>query len=148
MKKPSTERFQGLAINLAVAIASIVFLLAVVEVALRLTGFRYFLYPEDIEFGKPDPQLLRVGFEEDNDVFWVTPDYTEKLERLRAERPGVLFKDICIVITDGDEFGVISVCRDSIDMPIRYSTTATTLVSLPQSIRIIISSDAATMPSC
>ena len=91
MRKPSTGRFKGLAINLAVAIASIVFLLAVVEVALRLSGFRYFLYPEDIEFGKPDPQLLRVGFEEDNDVFWVTPGYTEKLEGLRAERPGVLF---------------------------------------------------------
>ncbi|MCP4006846.1 MAG: hypothetical protein GY725_21915, partial [bacterium] len=65
-------RLRALAINLAVALLSIALLLAVVEVALRLSGFSYVLYPQDIEFGKPDPQLLAIGFEEDDDVFWVT----------------------------------------------------------------------------
>ncbi len=91
MKSPFGQRLRALAINLGVAILSLVLLLAVVEVALRLSGFSYLLYPQDIEFGKPDPELMAIGFEEDDEVFWVTRDYGEKLARLRSERPGVLF---------------------------------------------------------
>ncbi len=91
MKTPFTQRLRDLAINLALALLSVALLLAVVEVALRLSGFSYVLYPQDIEFGKPDPQLMAIGFEEDDEVFWVTRGYREKLERLRSERPAVLF---------------------------------------------------------
>ncbi len=89
-------RWRTLAVNLGLALVSVLLLAAVVELGLRLTGFSYVLYPGDIEFGKPDPQLLEVGFLEDRDLFWVTRDYPDKLERLRAERPAlVLMGDSC-----------------------------------------------------
>ena len=91
MATPIGRKLRALAINLGLAMFSIVLLLAVVEVALRLSGFSYVLYPREVEFGKPDPQLMAIGFTEDEDVFWVTPDYHEKLARLSGERPGVLF---------------------------------------------------------
>ncbi len=65
--------------------------MAVVEVTLRLTGFSYVLYPEDIEFGRPDPVLLKSVFREDDELFWVSRDYPERLERLGAERPRLVF---------------------------------------------------------
>ncbi len=91
MTTPGGRRPRAAAINLALALASVTLLLAVVEVALRLSGFSYVLYPEDIEFGKPDPKLLAIGFTEDNEVLWVTRGYGEELERLRSERPALLF---------------------------------------------------------
>ena len=84
------DKLRAAAVNLGLSVASVALLLAAVELGLRLTGFSYVLYPEDIEFGKPDPQLLATGFREDRDLFWVTRDYPEKLERLRAERPALL----------------------------------------------------------
>ena len=77
--------------NLGLAAATIVVLLFTVELGLRVTGFSFVLYPEEIEFGKPDPVLLETGFLEDDDLFWVTKDYPEKLERLERERPEIVF---------------------------------------------------------
>ncbi len=91
MKASLPRRLRALAVNLGVALLSVALLLAVVEVALRLSEFSYVLYPRDIEFGKPDPKLMAVGFEEDDEVFWVTRGYGEKLARLREERPALLF---------------------------------------------------------
>jgi lysophospholipase L1-like esterase len=71
-------------------------LLAIFEVTLRLSGFHFVLKPEDIQFGRPEPVMLKTGFLEDDDLFWVQPDYGRKLERLRAERPPlVLLGDSC-----------------------------------------------------
>ncbi|MEM7581905.1 MAG: GDSL-type esterase/lipase family protein [Acidobacteriota bacterium] len=88
---PWRQRARATAINLAVALLSIGVFLAVVEIGLRLNGFSYVLYPEDIEFGMPDPQLMKIGFLPDDDLFWVTPDYPDKLARLRTERPRLIF---------------------------------------------------------
>lgn len=77
--------------NLGLAGGAVVFLLLALELGLRLTGFAYVLYPEEIEFGKPDPVLLATGFLEDDDLFWVTKDYPEKLARLARERPEIVF---------------------------------------------------------
>lgn len=77
--------------NLALLLASVVFFLVIVEVSLRLSGFSFVLYPEDIEFGRPDPVLLKNAFLEDDDLFWVTKDYPEKLARLKEERPPLVF---------------------------------------------------------
>ncbi len=87
----ASPRARALLVNLALALASVVFLLSVVEVTLRLSGFRYVLYPEDIEFGKPDPELMRIGFLPDDDLFWVPKTYFETLEGLRASRPPLIF---------------------------------------------------------
>ncbi len=77
--------------NLAVVSVTVVVLAGIIELTLRLTGFSYVLYPEEIEFGRPDPVLLKTGFREDDDLLWVTRDYPEKLARLRRERPAVVF---------------------------------------------------------
>ena len=82
---------RGIVVNLATALASVLLLLGVVEVTLWATGFSYVLQPEDIEFGKPDPELMRIGFQQDDHLFWVTPDYEEKIARLRQEKPPLLF---------------------------------------------------------
>ena len=77
--------------NLALLAAIVAVLVAVAELTLRATGFSYVLYPEEIEFGRPEPVLLETGFVEDDDLFWVTKDYRQKLERLRRDRPQVIF---------------------------------------------------------
>ncbi|HEX9736110.1 MAG TPA: GDSL-type esterase/lipase family protein [Thermoanaerobaculia bacterium] len=77
--------------NLGLFLGSVAFFLGVVEVGLRLVGFSYVLYPEEIEFGKPEPELLKEAFREDDELFWVTRDYPQKLRRLAAERPEIVF---------------------------------------------------------
>lgn len=90
------DKLRAAALNLGLSVASVALLLAAVEVGLRLTGFSYVLYPQDIEFGKPDPRLMAAAFREDRDLFWVTRDYAQKLEGLHAERPAlVLMGDSC-----------------------------------------------------
>ncbi len=81
---------KGLA-NSGLALGTVAFFLGIIELGLRWSGFSYVLYPEQIEFGKPDPELLATGFLEDDDVFWVTRDYAEKLARLESERPDIVF---------------------------------------------------------
>lgn len=84
-------RVRALLVNLVLAAVSMIFLLGVVEGTLRLSGFRYVLYPEDIEFGKPDPQLMKIGFLPDDDLFWVPKSYFENLRHLQHQRPPVVF---------------------------------------------------------
>ncbi len=86
-----TGRLRGALVNLGLLAATVALLAGVAELTLRLSGFSYVLYPEKIEFGRPEPVLLETGFVEDDDLFWVTKDYRDKLERLRASRPGVIF---------------------------------------------------------
>ncbi|MEO1367651.1 MAG: SGNH/GDSL hydrolase family protein, partial [Acidobacteriota bacterium] len=82
--------WRRLAANLALSAGTLLFLLAVLELTLRLSGFSFVLYPEDIEFGRPDPVMLEVGFTPDDDLFWVTRDYDQKLEALREKKPPLL----------------------------------------------------------
>ena len=98
------SRLRTLAGNLAVAAAAIVLFAAVVEATLRLVGFRYVLYPRDVEFGRPDPVMLATGFEEDQDVFWVRRDYASTLERLRSDPAALIFLgDSCTHLGDYDD---------------------------------------------
>lgn len=80
-----------IAINLGLAVVTLTVLTGATELALRVQGFRFVLYPEQIEFGNPDPVTLKSGFRPDDDLFWVTPAYFEKLGRLTRERPRLLF---------------------------------------------------------
>ncbi|MCP3962996.1 MAG: hypothetical protein GY719_34585 [bacterium] len=97
-------RLRAVAVNLSLVVLSLVVFAAVVEIALRLSGFSFVLYPEEIEFGKPDPVLLEIGFLEDQDLFWVTKGYPEKLEGLRVSRPALLFMgDSCTHLGHYDE---------------------------------------------
>jgi lysophospholipase L1-like esterase len=86
-----SPRLRGLLANLALLAASLFLFLAIVEVTLRLSDFSFVLYPEEIEFGQPNPVLLKDAFLEDDELFWVTQDYPEKLARLHQERPPLVF---------------------------------------------------------
>lgn len=95
---PSTppSRTRALAINLGLMLATVILLLAVVEATLRLTGFEWVLKPEDIEFGRPHREMIRIGFEEDPDLFWVPKTYDQDLRRIQQEQPQwVLLGDSC-----------------------------------------------------
>ena len=101
---PKASRLRALRVNLALSVLSIIVLAAVIELGLRLTGFSYVLYPQEIEFGKPDPELLATGFLPDDELFWVTRDYPEKLARLSTLRPPlILMGDSCTHLGRYDE---------------------------------------------
>ncbi|MEM1206451.1 MAG: GDSL-type esterase/lipase family protein [Acidobacteriota bacterium] len=98
------NRLKAAAANLGLLAATVLLLLGIFEGTLRLSGFSYVLYPQDIEFGMPNPVVLKAGFQEDDDLFWVTQDYDAKLERLRRQRPTwVLLGDSCTDLGGYDE---------------------------------------------
>lgn len=72
-------------------LVSLVASLVVVEVALRIVGFSFRLYPEKIEFGYPNTEILASKYKEDSDLFWVQPGYYEKLNALLKSPPKILF---------------------------------------------------------
>ncbi|MCG8461841.1 MAG: hypothetical protein MI919_36625, partial [Holophagales bacterium] len=99
------SRFTALGSNLALSAISILVLLLVVEIALRITGFSFVLYPEDIEFGRPDPVMLEKAFLPDDDLFWVTRDYPAELTRLEQLRPPLLLLgDSCTHLGQWDDY--------------------------------------------
>ncbi len=65
--------------------------LLLAEGLLRLVGFEFDQAPDRVEFGWPDPTVIDPGYAHDPELFWVPADHAAKLERLRAERPAVLF---------------------------------------------------------
>lgn len=87
MNAPGIRRLAG---NLLLLAGTFFFFALVLELCLRLTGFQYVLRPQDIQFGRPEPVLLKVAFQEDDDLFWVRPGYEQKLERLREQKPSLL----------------------------------------------------------
>lgn len=98
------RRAPALGSSLLLLLGTVVVLLLVAEGTLRLSGFSFVLYPEDIEFGRPDPVMMKAGFLDDDDLFWVTRDYPEKLARLERERPPLLLLgDSCTHLGEWDE---------------------------------------------
>ena len=97
-------RWKGLAGNLLLLAATVAFFALIFELGLRLAGFEYVLRPQDIQFGRPEPVLLKVAFLEDDDLFWVQRDYPEKIARLAASRPPlVLLGDSCTHLGHWDQ---------------------------------------------
>ncbi len=95
---------RSIAINLLVLTVTVVLLLGVIELTLRITDFRFVLTPSDIEFGRPDPLMLEMGFEEDDDLFWVPKGYWQKIEMLTEQRPPLLLLgDSCTHLGRYDE---------------------------------------------
>ncbi|MGD8395531.1 MAG: SGNH/GDSL hydrolase family protein [Candidatus Eiseniibacteriota bacterium] len=80
-----TWRGRGAAALLVVASTLVALLL--VELALRVAGFSFALYPERVEFGWPDPEIMTRLYRPDPDLLWVPRDYAETIERGLAERP-------------------------------------------------------------
>lgn len=97
-------RFREALTRLGLAVASVAMLLGVVELTLRATGFRYVLYPEDLEFGRPDPVMLKRAFVPDDVLFWVTPSYHRRLAALADAPPEIVFMgDSCTQFGRYDE---------------------------------------------
>ncbi len=101
---PSRSGARSIAVNFMVLTVTLILLLGVVELTLRITDFRFVLTPSDIEFGRPDPLMLDMGFEQDDDLFWVPKGYGDKLARLSEQRPPlVLLGDSCTHLGRYDE---------------------------------------------
>ena len=81
------SRRRELLARIALVAGSLVFFVCVLEVGLRFSGFSYRLVPEDIEFGQPDPMMLRIGFDEDDDVFWLPRGFRDRLAGLAEDPP-------------------------------------------------------------
>lgn len=81
----------GAAARVALLGASLGLVLVGSEAVLRATGFRYSLAPERVEFGWPDPEVLRELYVPDQDLFWVPRDYPEQIRRMAADPPDLVF---------------------------------------------------------
>ena len=65
--------------------------LGLVEVALRVAGFRYHLYPERIQFGYPEPEVFEEGYFLPHERFlWVSRKYADILAAARETPPDVV----------------------------------------------------------
>ena len=76
--------------RLLLVVTAIVVGLAGVELALRLTGFRFRTYPS-VQFGWPEPVNISDLFDPDPDLFWVTRGYAEELSSARQAHPAIVF---------------------------------------------------------
>lgn len=68
--------------------ASIAVALLLAEGALRLAGFSYHTFPT-VQFGWPQPAVIAQHYVPDRDVFWIPPDYPDRLSAARGA--GVVF---------------------------------------------------------
>lgn len=75
------------------------------EVYLRFIDFRYRLYPEKIEFGWPNPQVMESIYEPDDSLLWVPKTYRAEVEKLVQSPPDVLLMgDSCTEFGTYDSF--------------------------------------------
>jgi lysophospholipase L1-like esterase len=76
-----------LAAKIGLLAVSAVAAFALGEGILRAGGFAFEIAPETVEFGWPDPVVLKEHYAGDPDLFWVLKDYDS---RLRRHAPGSL----------------------------------------------------------
>ena len=80
---------------------SVLAALALCEGILRAAGFAFEIAPQAVEFGWPDPVVLKEHYAGDPDLFWVPKDYDS---RLRRHAPGsvdiVFMGDSCTEFSD------------------------------------------------
>jgi lysophospholipase L1-like esterase len=97
---------------LVLAGVGLLFAVLVVEGALRVAGFQYHLMPT-VQFGWPDPKTIRTDYVDDPDLFWVTPDYRDKLRAARRTHPALVFMgDSCTAFGTYPEHTIELLARD------------------------------------
>ena len=74
-----------------VLIFSLLFAVISGEIALRLFGFEFALYPTKVQFGWPDPVTLRNLYRFDSQLLWVPKSYSSRVADWRGKRPTVVF---------------------------------------------------------
>ena len=88
------------AITLGIIIA-----LTTAEVALRVSGFEFALYPTKLQFGWPDPVTLQNHYRVDSELLWVPKDYSAKVNVWRGKKPTAIFMgDSCTEFGRYDKF--------------------------------------------
>ncbi|MBN2301811.1 MAG: hypothetical protein JXN60_04775 [Lentisphaerae bacterium] len=76
--------------SLLVAIAGIL-AIGVAELILRRIGFRYALYPTEIQVGWPDPMAIAQSLESDREVLWVPEWYRGRIAEWQGKEPTIVF---------------------------------------------------------
>ncbi len=88
-----------------VVVTSAVFALVSGEIALRVIGFQFALYPTKVQFGWPDPVTLHNVYHVDNELLWVPKEYSSRVANQRGKEPIVVFMgDSCTEFGRYDEF--------------------------------------------
>src|SRR4030095_9528490 len=79
--------------------------LVATEVALRLSGFGFALYPTKLQFGFPDPVTLQNRYRVDRELLWVPKDYPSRVANWKSRRPTAVFMgDSCTEWGRYDEY--------------------------------------------
>jgi len=71
-------------------VVSVLLALTTTEIALRLTGFEFQMFPV-VQFGWPEPRVIQQYYQSDPDLLWVTRGYQQLLESARRHQPAVVF---------------------------------------------------------
>jgi lysophospholipase L1-like esterase len=79
------------AVKIALLAASVVAALALAEGILRAAGFAFEITPQAVEFGWPDPVVLKEHYAGDPDLFWVLKDYDLRLRRFAPGELDLVF---------------------------------------------------------
>lgn len=108
---------RDLAGKVGLLLGSSVATVVLAEGILRVTGFAFSIAPESVEFGWPDPVVLKQYYAGDPDLFWVIKDYESRRSRYRAGQPDIVFMgDSC---TEFSEYPRLLVNRLRADHPER-----------------------------
>jgi lysophospholipase L1-like esterase len=106
-----------LAVKIVLLVVSVVAALALGEGILRAAGFAFEIAPEAVEFGWPDPVVLKEHYARDPDLFWVLKDYDLRLRRFAPGELDLVFMgDSC---TEFSDYPRLLVERLSADHPER-----------------------------
>lgn len=91
--------------GLLLASVSLLITLLAIEIGLRMWGFSYRLYPEKIEFGWPNPSVMKDIYTPDDKLLWVPRGYQDTLAEIRTSHPKVIFMgDSCTEFGTYDKF--------------------------------------------
>lgn len=83
----------------------IVVVLVSAEIVLRLIGFGFTLYPTKVQFGWPNPILIKHLYQVDPEILWVSKDYYSKVATWKSNRPSIVFMgDSCTEFGRYDKF--------------------------------------------
>jgi len=79
--------------------------LLLMEVILRISGFSYSLTIEKVQFGWPNPQMIKKIYSPDKELFWVPKYYHKFVDLLHDQHPTLVFMgDSCTEFGRYDEY--------------------------------------------
>lgn len=91
MEDMKTRLFRHYLLAALVMTGSTLAALVIGEMALRLSGFSFELYPARVQFGWPDPITLHNRYAVDRELLWVPKDYAARLSAWKGKQLTVVF---------------------------------------------------------